>query len=296
MIKYDVIICGGGPAGITAAIYVARYKMKALMITDQLGGYLNEINVIENYPSETKISGLDLIKKMQTQIKQYKNITIKLEQIKEIKKGFRVRTDKAIHQGKSVILALGARHRKLGIPGEQEFLHKGVSYCAVCEAPLFRGKTVGVVGGSNAAVQTGLLLSKYAKTVYIIYRKDKLRGFPILVDQLKKKKNVKYVFNANVTEILGSKFIEKVKLDTGKELALDGLFIEIGLVPASAMAKDLGVKSDKAGRIKVNNWMGTNVKGVFCAGDLTDTPLNQIVVAEGQGSIAATSAYNFVRK
>ena len=296
MVKYDVIICGGGPAGISAAIYAARYKMKTLLISDQLGGYLNEITVIENYPGEYHLSGAQLAKKMSDQLKQYKNLTIKLENIRAIRKGFKVQTDKATYQGKSIILALGARHRKLGIPGEQEFMHKGVSYCAVCEAPLFRGKEVGVVGGSNAAVQTALLLSKYAKTVYIIYRRDKLRGFPILVEQLKKKKNVKYIWNANVTEIIGTKFLEKVKLDIGKELALSGLFIEIGLVPASEFAKQLKVKADKGGRIKVNEWMATNVKGVFCAGDLNNTPLNQIVVAAGQGATAATSAYNFIKK
>ncbi len=174
MVKYDVIICGGGPAGITSAIYAARYKLNVLLISDQLGGYLNEISSVENYPGEYKLTGLELAKKMIDHLKGHK-VDIKAENIISIAKGFKVQTNKGKYEGKSIIMALGARHRKLGVPGEDELAHKGVSYCAVCEAPLFRGKVVGVIGGSNSAVQTALLLSKYAKTVYVIYRDGGLR-------------------------------------------------------------------------------------------------------------------------
>ncbi len=299
--EYDLVIVGGGPAGFTAGIYAARYKLKTLIVAESFGGYVAEASEIENYPGFIKINGSELAEKFKAHAEAFGVVT-KQASVVEIKKEnsiFLVRdSDNNVYKAKAVILALGTKRRKLNIPGEDEFLGKGVSYCATCDAPFFKGKIVGVVGGSDAAAKAALLLANYASKVYIIYRRDKLRAEPMTTEAVEKNEKIEIVYNANVVKLLGSKKLEKVVLDNGNELSMDGLFIEIGGIPSSSLASELGVKTDEKGYIIVNADQSTNVEGVFAAGDITtnSNKLQQIITAAAEGAIAAESAYEFIRK
>jgi len=297
MVMYDVIIIGGGAAGLTAAIYSARYKLKTLVIAKEMGGVIVNTHKIENWPGEKKISGLDIMNKFEEQAKEL-GVEIKEEEVKKIQKGFKVFTDKAEYEGKTVILAMGTKRRKLNIRGEDKFSGKGVSYCATCDAAFFKDKIVAVVGGSDAAARAAQICTDYASKVYIIYRKAKMRAEPALVDELEKNEKVEFIYNANVTEVIGDKTLEKVKLDIGKEVELQALFIEVGGVPAIAIANDLGVKLNDKNYIEVDNEMKTNVDGVYAAGDITtgSSGFQQLVTAASEGAIAAFSAYKYIKK
>ena len=188
-------------------------------------------------------------------------------------------------------MATGTKKRKLGLELEDKFLGKGISYCATCDAAFFKNKIVGVVGGSNSAITAALLLSKFANKVYIIYRKNEFfRAEPKLVEEVEKNEKIKPIFNSNVTELIGENKLEGVKLDNGDKLNLDGLFIEIGSVPNLKLAEELGIELEE-NHIKVDKKQRTNIRGVFACGDITNSPLKQIIVACAQGAIAANSAY-----
>ena len=286
---YDVIIIGGGPAGITAAIYSQRYKLKTLLITkDQ--GMIVDSHIIENYPGFKTISGQELAKQFEEHLK-YLNVEIKETEVVNIDKDLTV-TDKDNnkYKTKNIILTLGTKKRKLNIPGEENFLGKGVSYCYICDSSFFRDKTVAVIGGSSSAAKAALLLSDYAKKVYIIYRKEKLRCEPIYLDKIKEKK-IEILNNTEVTEIKGSKFVESVLLSNNKELKLDGVFIEIGSVPLTNIAKKLDIELDENNYIQVNEKQETNIKNIYAAGDITNKKLKQIITAAAQGAIAANSIF-----
>jgi len=299
METYDLLILGAGSAGYGAAIYAARYKLKTAIIGMEPGGLLNEAHIVENYAGYPSISGRELMEKFRESITHLK-VPIIEEYITELKKDgefYLVKTDKNTHKTKTLIIALGTERRKLGLESEKAFAGRGVSYCFTCDGPFYKDKeAVGVVGGSDSAAMAALLLADYAKKVYIIYRKGKLRAEPIYFDKIGQKGNIELVYNANVVEILGDKFVEKVKLDTGKELKLNGLFIEIGQIPNTKLAKDLGVELDPKGYIKTNHQQKTNLPGVFSAGDICTTPLRQAIVGAGEGAVAALSAYNFVNQ
>ncbi|MBU2640032.1 MAG: FAD-dependent oxidoreductase, partial [Nanoarchaeota archaeon] len=291
--EYDLIIIGGGPASFTAAIYAARYKLKTLIISKEPGGYLNKIFEIENFPGYYKISGIDLKNKFLEQIKKY-SIEILSEVVTNIKKGFTVITNTKQLKTKTIILALGNERKKLGLKNEEELFGKGISYCATCDSPLFKNKDVAVIGGSYSAVKTALLLSKYAKKIYIIFRKPELKGDLLEIEQVKKDPKIELVKNANVKEIKGTNFLESLVLDTKKEIKVQGLFIEIGAIPLTALTSKLNIKTDERRFIIVNKDKETNVKGVFAAGDITDSDLKQIITACSDGAIAATSAYDYI--
>lgn len=295
---YDIIIIGAGPAGYGCAVYSTRYNLKTLIFGKDSGSQLSKTPLIQNYLGFPEISGSDLLKKFREHAESY-NAVIKEEDVKRVEKEedlFKV-TSTSVYYGKTVLLATGTKRRMLGIPGEKEFNNKGISYCSTCDGPFFKGKVVGVVGGSDSAATTALLMTEYATKVYIIYRKDKLRAKPYLIDNIKKDSKIEIIYNANVTEALGSKFLEKVKLDTGKELELDGLFIEIGSVPSTEVASDLGLKFDDAKSVIVNAQQETNVKGVYAAGDVTKgmKGFRQIISAAAEGAMAAKKAYALLR-
>jgi len=291
--EYDLVIIGAGPSGLTAAIYAARYKLNTLVIGEQIGGLAAEAEEIHNFPSHKKITGIELIKKMREQVENL-GVEIKnsyVNSIKKIDSQFLVKTSSTEYKAKKIILATGTKKRKLGLELEDKFLGKGISYCATCDAAFFKNKIVGVVGGSNSAITAALLLSKFANKVYIIYRKDKFfRAEPKLVEEVEKNEKIKSIFNSNVTELIGENKLEGVKLDNGDKLNLDGLFIEIGSVPNLKLAEELGIELEE-NYIKVDKKQRTNIRGVFACGDVTNSPLKQIIVACAQGAIAANSAY-----
>lgn len=294
---YDVIVIGGGPAGLSAGIYSARYMLKTLILCKDCGGAITAAHLVENYPGFEGISGMELIDKFTKQAKKL-GVEIKNEEAIGIKKeegGFLVNNK---YKAKKIILALGTFRRKLNIPGEGAFIGKGVSYCATCDAPFFRDKIVGVVGGSNSAVRAAQLLSEYAKKVHIIYRRDKLRAEPFICKSIEKNPKIEIIYNTNVKEIKGEKFVNSVMFDSGEIFMLDGLFVEVGSVPVVALPKELGVKLDDKEYIIVDDTMRTNVNGVYAAGDVTtgSNQWRQVVTACAEGGIASSSAYLDIQK
>ncbi len=290
---YDLIIIGAGPAGLTAAIYAARYKMKVLVVGEQPGGMASEAHEICNFPTYKKISGEEFTEKMNEQVK---NLGVKLIHdsvisIEKIDSIYNLKTNLKEYPAKKIILAMGSEKRKLELENENKFIGKGVSYCATCDAPFFRNKIVGVIGGSNSALTAALLISKFADKVYIIYRQDNFfRAEKMWVEDVENHDKIKIIFNSNVTELKGDNVLEGVKLDNGQELKLDGLFIEIGSIPSVKLAENLGIELD-GNHIKTDNKQKTNVNGIFAAGDITNNPLKQIITACSEGAIAANSAH-----
>ena len=291
--EYDVIIIGAGPAGLTASLYAARYNLKVLVIGKVLGGTMGEASKICNFPSYENITGMDLIKKMLSQIKAL-NVEIKMEEVLDIEKKkniFHLITTKNKYFCKKIILASGTERRKLNLSNENKLIGHGVSYCATCDSRLYKDKIVGVVGGSDAALTAALLLSEFAKKVYIIYRKEKFfRGEQAWDKEIEKNKKINSLFNSRVVELLGQKKLEGVVLNDGKKLELDGLFVEIGSVPLDELAKKLKLKFEGI-FIEVDKYQKTNVEGIYAAGDITNNPLKQIVTACGEGAIAANTAF-----
>ncbi len=298
---YDIVIIGGGPAGLTAALYAARYKMNTIVIGGELpGGLISEAHEVCNFPTYKSISGMELSQKMIDQVMSY-GIEIKYDMVVRITReddSYRVVCGTGSeYLGKTIILATGSRRRKIGVPGENEYTGKGVSYCATCDAAFYRDKVVAVVGGSNSALTAALLLSNYARKVYIIYRGERFwRPEQVWVEQVMNNPKIEVLFKSNVKEILGDgNTVTGIKLTDDRRVDVDGVFIEIGTDPNTDIAKDLGVEMDDRGYIKVNKKQETNLPGVYAAGDVTDNPLKQAITACGEGAIAANSAYQYIR-
>ncbi len=296
---YDVIIVGGGPAGYSAATYSARNKLSTLVLARDIG-VLSYATNVENYPGHESISGPELVQKFEKQAKDFGAEIKKKEVIKAEKKDrkFKISTRDNTYEGKTLIFALGTKKEKLKIENEDNFIGKGISYCAICDAPFFKNKTVAVVGGSNSAAMSALELAEHAKRVYIIYRREKPRCEEVLLDKLKNK-NVEIICNAVVKKAEGENLLQEVVLEKdGKEeeMELDGLFVEIGYVPSSSIAQKLGVELEK-NFIKVNEKMETNVEGVFSAGDITtgSAGFRQIVTACAEGAIASFSVFKYLK-
>jgi thioredoxin reductase (NADPH) len=304
---YDLIIIGGGPAGLTAAIYAGRRNLKTLLITIAVGGQVLEAERIENYPGFLGVKGSKLMERFQKQaIKSGAEIVLEeVKEIKEIEGGYAVKTNAKEYTGRAIILAFGRTPRNLNVPGEEKFRGKGVSYCATCDMPLFKEKTIAVVGGGNAALEAALYGSKVAKKVYLIHRRDEFRGFESFVEKIKKKENVELVLSSIVTEIKGedtvkSIVVQDLKTNQLKELQVDGVFVEIGSEVKTDFIKNL-VKLNENNQIVITNNCETFYPdkdeirpGVFAAGDVTSTPFKQIVTAAGEGCKAALQAYNYL--
>jgi len=312
---YDVIIIGGGPAGVAAAVYAARKKLKTLLITEFFGGQSVVSDDIQNWIGEPHISGFELAQKLEAHVRSYpQDIDVKMpEKVVEIKPiecksddricDFEVKTDiGGIYQGKTIILASGARRKKLNVPGEEKFEGKGVAYCATCDAPLFNGKRVAVIGGGNAGLEAVQDLFPYASEIYLIHRGEVLTGDLIVQEEIKKNPKLKeIILNAQTIEILGDSFVTGLKYinsKTGEEkvLSVEGVFVEIGSVPNSELVKDL-VEIDKWGQVIVDSKYGsTSHPAIFAAGDVTNDPYKQNNISAGDGVKAALSAYAYLQK
>lgn len=291
---YDVLVVGIGPAGYTSSLYSARYKLDTIQIGEMPGGLISESPDVCNYPGFKSISGMELVNKMEEQVKDL-GVEVFYDRVEKIEgedMNFQVKTSMGEYEARKVILATGQEKRKLGLNREEELTGRGVSYCATCDAAFYDGKTVGVVGGGDSALVSALLLSKYAEKVYILYRKAEFfRPEPIRVEEVEKNEKIEPIFNVNVEELIGEEKLSAVKLDNGEEIEMDGLFVEIGSIPNNELAKDLGVETTDGGYIKVDDKRRTNVPGIYAAGDVIDSPLKQVVTAAGQAAEAADTAY-----
>ena len=305
MENYDLIIIGGGPAGVTAGIYAARQKLNTLLITKSFGGQVARKAVaIENYPGFEEISGMELIKKFEKHLRKQK-VDIERDEVTKLKKignHFFVQTkSKNRFQSKAVIVASGADPRPLEVPGEKEFIGKGLSYCVTCDGPLFEGKTVAVIGGGNAGFEAAIALSNWAKKIYILEFGEKIRADETNQEIVKKTGKVEVITNAEVREIQGAQFVNSLIYQdrkTKKEIKLpvDGIFVEIGSQPATSFVKGL-VDFNERDEIKVEfETFQTKTPGLFAAGDGNVGTVKQIVTAAGEGAKAALATYNYLRK
>ena len=296
---YDVLVVGTGPAGYTAALYAARYKLDTIMIGEMPGGLISEAPDVCNFPSRKSISGMELASKMEEQVKDLgvEVVYDKVEDIKGSDNDFNIVASRDGYKAKKVILATGQERRRLGLEREGKLTGRGVSYCATGDAAFYNDKTGGVVGGGDAALASALLLEEYAERVYILYRKDNFfRPEPIRVEEVEQNENTESIFNVNVEELIGDKKLTSVRLDNGETLELDGLFIEIGSIPNNELAKQIGVKIVDDGYIKTDENRRTNVPGIYAAGDIIDSPLKQAITAAGQGAEAAASVYEDIQR
>jgi len=300
---YDLIIIGGGPAGLTAAIYAARRAVRTLVLAREFGGQAVYASKVENFPGFDMISGYELMEKMKAQAERL-GAEVKSVETKEIKKEndiFSVRDkDGNSYEGKSLILSFGAVPRKLGLPNEDKFRGNGISYCATCDAPFYKNKNVAVIGGGNAALDAALLLAKFAKQVYLVHRRDEFKGEAVRVDDVKKLSNIEIILNSEVKEIKGEKNITGVKVvrndnSESRDLEVNGIFVEIGHIVESEFISKM-VTLDRRRQIIVNDKNETNVPGVFAAGDATTVPYKQIIIAAGEGAKAALSTYSYLQK
>ncbi|MFA6493070.1 MAG: FAD-dependent oxidoreductase [Patescibacteria group bacterium] len=297
---YDSIIIGGGAAGITAAIYLARKKMKIILLTEDYGGQMAKAGSIENYPGFKSISGIDLTTKLQEHLAEY-DIENKTESVKEIVKtdaGFEVKTASDNYQTKTILVCSGKTHRHLGVPGEEEFAGKGVSYCATCDGPLFQGKTVAVVGGGNSALDAALDIEKYATKVYLLNIGPEVQGDAILKEKFEKTTKGELINNAKTLEILGDQMVKSLKYEDNqtkeqKEIACDGVFVEVGWTPSTKLLKGL-VKLNEMEEIEVDKAGATSISGIFAAGDVTSSLFKQIIIAAGDGATVALSAWKYL--
>lgn len=307
MEQYDFLVLGAGGTGLASAMYAARLGLKTLVLGATygselpVGGVITTTNVVENYPGFTKISGHELAKKLEEHARSYDLVAIKNEKAAEIKKqkdSFIVKTNKAKYQTKTLLFATGTKHKKLDVPGAKEFEGKGISYCALCDGPLYKDKTVGVIGGSDSAIKEALLLAEYAKKVYIIYRGEKIHPELINMKRIEKNKKIEIINNTNVVEIKGDKKLTSVILDKeSKELKLDGLFVAIGHIILSELAKLFGVKLNEKEEIIINHKTAeTNISGIFAAGDVSDKSFKQLITGVADGCTAAYSAYEYIKK
>ncbi len=297
---YELIIVGAGPAGITASVYAARKRINFLVITENIGGQTALSGDIENYTGYQFITGSDLTAKFEEHMKKYGVELKEGERVLEVCRKndvVSVRTDKDNYEARTAIIASGKKSRELGIAGEKEFRNKGVTYCATCDGPLFAGKEVAVIGGGNAGLEAVIQLVKIAKRIYLIEATPELTGDAILEERIKQEEKVIILKNTKVLSIIGDKMVNglQIRSEKGEEmLAVEGVFVEIGLMPNSEFAKD--VEKNEHGEIKVDSCNKTSVKGIFAAGDVTDVPEKQIIIAAGEGAKATLSAFKFLTK
>ena len=299
---YDIIIIGAGPAGLTAAIY-ARRALKNILILEAktYGGQIISTTEIENYPVAPHISGVEFATKLYQQVTDlgaeiiYEKV-INLNDHGDFKE---VITPQNTYTAKAVIIATGSDNRKLGLPNETDLVGKGVSYCATCDGAFYKGKTVAVVGGGNAAIEDALYLANIAAKVYLIHRRDQLNGDEVTISRLKNQKNVELIFNSHVTQLIANQHLEQVQImhhdGSSRTLDVSGLFIAVGRIPENQNFAKI-IHLDQFGYIQAGEDCRTNVNGIFAAGDNRVKTVRQLVTATGDGAVAATHAIQYLSK
>lgn len=323
MERYDLIIIGGSAAATAAGIYAVRRNLNFKIISKDFGGEVATSGEVDNYPGVPDTNGLELAEKFKKHLADYEvrpEIGVEVEKIEKLEDGtfcITAKSDgptgmasekleadgeklnKCDYIAKTVIIATGVHPKELNIAGEKELRNKGLSYCTVCDGPLFPKKTVAIIGGGNSALEAGIMMADIASKVYMINKNPFFKGDQVLIDNLLSKKNVEVVYNVKTSGILGNGFVSGLKYidQTGveKELKVDGIFIHIGMVPNGGIAPQ-GVEKTKAGEIVVSKNCETNVPGLFAAGDVTDMPFKQIVIAAGQGTCALLQAVNYLNR
>ncbi|MFP4401678.1 MAG: NAD(P)/FAD-dependent oxidoreductase [Candidatus Nanoarchaeia archaeon] len=301
---YDCIIIGGGCAGYPAAVYAARFNMNTLLIAKEQGGLITTTHLVENYPGFISLSGPELADKLKghvvaNNVPMVDDIVTSVEKDDESKL-FTITTgiSEQVYTAKTVILATGTQHKHLGVDGEWEYQSKGVSYCATCDGPFFKKKTVAIVGGGDTAAKEAMVLAQTCERVYMFVRST-LKAEPINADRIKKINNIEIIEGVNVTKINGEKKVTSVELDkevNGSNIVeLSGVFIAIGMNPHNELAKQLGVELNTKGEVIINRVSQTNVEGVLAAGDLTNAEWKQGIIAAAEGSVAAYSAFEYLQ-
>jgi len=301
---YDLIILGSGPAGVSAAIYAERYNLKSIMVGELFGGTVMYPHKITNFPSYAEISGIDLINNFRKHIDSmnYKVIESQIVKINKENEFNVYLRDGKILKGKNILIALGTFRRKLNTKGEDKFVGKGVHYCAICDAVFYKGKDVVVVGSGDGASMAVLLLAQTCNKVYQIIRGSELKTVPDTIEKLEKLNNYTLINNNEIEEIMGDNFVNKIVLKNEfqglKEIDINGVFIEIGGAPNSSIISDLNIETDEKGYIKVDNFMRTNIDGVWAAGDITNIhgDFKQIINACSQGAVSAHDVYTKIKK
>lgn len=307
MENYDLIIIGGGPAGAAAAVYAARKRLKSALIAGEWGGQSVVSDGIENWIGTISISGEDLAKSFEAHVKKYAEDVVDVK-VPEWAKGIKtnddgtstVVTDKGEYKAKSILITTGSKRRRLSVPGADEFEHKGLTYCASCDGPLFSGQDTVVIGGGNAAFETAAQLLAYAKSVTLLNRGDSLKADPVTVEEVKKDEKFTLIMNANTKEILGDKFVSGItytdsKTNEDTTLEAKGIFVEIGLIPNTDIAKDV-VEMNDYGQIVIDPWtQRTNVTGIWAAGDCTNVKYHQNNIAAGHAVTALEDIYLYVK-
>ncbi len=304
--SYEAIVVGAGPAGLTAALYLARYGVRTVVVSKDIGGQMAVAPLVEDYPGIGPIPGAKLAEMFAKQVQNY-DVPIVLDIVEDLKRDgerwcvYTVSGRRIC--GYVVILAMGSKKRKLGVPGEDRLVGRGVSYCATCDGPLFRGKVVAVVGGGNAALTSALYLADIASRVYLVHRRREFRAFPVYVEKARNNPKIELVLESVVTEIIGESRVEGIRVKnvaSGEErvLKVDGVFIEIGSEPPTDFLKKIGIEVDETGHAVVKPDRSTNLPGVYAAGDIAGGPYKyrfaQIVTAAADGAIAADAAFRYL--
>ncbi len=305
---YELAIIGGGPAGVAAGVYASRKQIKTLFIADKFGGQSIVSDGIENWIGDINISGQELANKLEKHLEAYAGEYVDLkkgqlvEKVEKTDNGFKIKTKKGDKfETKSILVATGSNRRRLPVKGADELEHKGLTYCATCDGPLFSDKDVAVIGGGNSALESAAQLAAYAKSVTIVHRRDEFRGDPVTVQALEKDPKINFLLNVDITEILGDKFVSGFKYkdkesDEEKEMSVEGIFVEIGAVPANSFIADI-VDLDDDKTIKIDPWtQRTSQNGVWAAGDVTNVKYHQNNIAAGDAVKALEDIYIWLKQ